>query len=98
MFERNNFLMEHNIKILLKRYKLALIYSFISGLVLGSMHFFYKTNESLKVQKSIQEERKIQIQNQEKICKKENSDYKRFLSLGFPKTAIEKFNICMREQ
>ena len=70
----------------------------MSGLVLGSLHFFYKTNENIKVQKSIQEERIIQIQNQEKICKKENSDYKKFLSLGFPKTAIEKFHICMREQ
>ena len=29
---------------------------------------------------------------------KNNSDYKKFLSLGFPKTAIEKFNICMQEQ
>ena len=98
MFEKSNFLMEYNIKILLKRYKLALIYSFMSGLVLGSLHFFYKTNENIKVQKSIQEERIIQIQNQEKICKKENSDYKKFLSLGFPKTATEKFNICMLEQ
>ena len=65
---------------------------------MGSIHFIYKSNERFKVQKAIQEQRKIQIQNQEKICKKENSDYKKFLSLGFPKTAIEKFNICMKEQ
>ena len=36
------------------------------------------------------------MMNKEKICKTENSDYKKFLSLGFPKTAIEKFNICMK--
>ena len=98
MFEKSNLLMKYNINALLNGYKSALIYSFMSGLVLGSLHFFYKTNENIKVQKSIQEERIIQIQNQEKICKKENSDYKKFLSLGFPKTAIEKFHICMREQ
>ena len=26
------------------------------------------------------------------------SNYKKFMNLGFPKTAIEKFNICMKEQ
>ena len=30
--------------------------------------------------------------------REDNSDYQKFLSLGFPKTAIEKFNICMKEQ
>ena len=38
------------------------------------------------------------IEKKEKICKEEESDYKKFLSLGFPKTAIEKFNFCMKEQ
>ena len=42
--------------------------------------------------------KKMQIQIKEKICKDESSDYKKFLNLGFPKTAIEKFNNCMREQ
>ena len=40
----------------------------------------------------------MQIKNKEKICKDDNSDYKKFINLGFPKTAIEKFNLCMREQ
>ena len=68
------------------------------GLVIGSLPFFYKSNQNLKIQKLIKEQRKIQIQKQEKLCKNENSEYKKFLSLGFPKTAIEKFNICMKEQ
>ena len=29
---------------------------------------------------------------------RKNSEYKKFLSLGFPKTAIEKFNICIQEK
>ena len=62
------------------------------------MPFIYKYKESLEVQKLIEEQRKIDLQNKEKICKQNNSDYKKFLSLGFPKTAIEKFNICMKEQ
>ena len=68
------------------------------GLVLGTLPFIKKYKENFKVQKLIQEQRKIQIKNQEEICKKDNSDYKKFLNLGFPKTAIEKFNICMKEQ
>ncbi len=68
------------------------------GFVIGSMPFFYKLKESIKVKKLIQEQQKIEIQKKEKICKEDKSDYKKFLSLGFPKTAIEKFNKCMKEQ
>ena len=98
MFEISSFLDKSNIKDYLKRYKLTLIYSFMVGLIVGSIPFFYKLNENLKVQKLIQEQRKIKIQKKEKICKNDNSDYKKFLSLGFPKTAIKKFNNCMKEK
>ena len=98
MIGKINVLIQTNLESHLKRYKSALIYSFIIGLVMGSLPFIYKYNESLKVQKLIQEQRKIEMEKKEKICKGENSDYKKFLSLGFPKTAIEKFNICMQEQ
>ena len=93
-----NFLVKSNFKNNLKRYKSAVIFSFIVGLFIGSIPFIYKSQKTFRDQKFIQEQRKIQLQNKEKICKEENSDYKKFLSLGFPKTAIEKFNICMREQ
>ena len=98
MFEISSFLDKSNIKDYLKRYKLSLIYSFMVGLIVGSIPFFYKLNENLKVQKLIQEQRKIKIQKKEKICKNDNSDYKKFLNLGFPKTAIKKFNNCMKEK
>ena len=68
------------------------------GLVIGSVPSIYRLKESLTVKKLIEEQRKIEIQNKEKICKEDNSDYKKFLSLGFPKTATEKFNNCMKEQ
>ena len=98
MFEISSFLDKSKIKNYLKSYKLALIYSFIVGLIMGSIPFFYKLNENYRVKKLIQEQNKIIIQNREKICKDKNSEYKKFLSLGFPKTAIEKFNKCMQEQ
>ena len=98
MFEISSFLDKSKMKNYLKRYKLALIYSFIVGLIMGSIPFFYKLNENFKIKKLIQEQSKIKIQKQEKICKDNNSEYKKFLNLGFPKTAIEKFNNCMKEK
>ena len=102
MFQINNFLdkskIKNYLKNYLKSYKLALIYSFIVGLIIGSIPFFYKFNENLRVQKLIQEQRKLKIQYKEKICKNDNSEYKKFLSLGFPKTAIQKFKNCMKEK
>ena len=94
----SKFLVESSLKGYLKKYKLAITYSFIVGLFIGSMPFIYKAQKGLRVQKLIQEERAMRIQNKVKICKGENSEYKKFLILGFPKTAIKRFNICMEEQ
>ena len=98
MFSAKDFLVKSNLKIHFERYKSTIKYSFIIGLFMGSLPFIYHSIESFRMQKLIQKQRKIQIQNKEKICKENNSDYKKFLSLGFPKTAIEKLNICMKEQ
>ena len=98
MFKISSFLVENNLINDLKRYKSKLAYSFMIGLIIGSLPFVYKVTERFSVQKLIQEQRQKQIENKEKICKSDNSDYKKFLSLGFPKTAIEKFNICVQEQ
>ena len=98
MFKVSSFLVKNNLLNDLKRYKSKLAYSFLIGLIIGSLPFFYKVTERFSVQKLIQEQRKRQIENKEKICKGDSSDYKKFLNLGFPKTAIEKLNICMQEQ
>ena len=98
MFKVSSFLVENNLIKDLKRYKSKLAYSFMIGLIIGSLPFIYRVTENFRVQKLIQEQRQRQNEKKEKICKGYNSDYKKFLSLGFPKTAIEKFNICMQEQ
>ena len=98
MFKVSSFLVENNLINDLKRYKSKLVYSFIISFIIGSLPFIYKVKESFRVQKLIQEEKQRQNEIKEKICKDDNSDYRKFLSLGFPKTAIEKFNICMREK
>ena len=98
MFKISSFLVENNLINDLKRYKSKLAFSFMAGLIIGSLPFIFKIANSFRVQKLIQEQRQRQNENKEKICKDDNSDYKKFLSLGFPKTAIEKFNICMQEK
>ena len=98
MFKVNSFLVENNLINDLKRYKSKLAYSFMIGLIIGSLPFIYRVTENFRVQKLIQEQRQRQNENKEKICKGYNSDYEKFLSLGFQKTAIEKFNICMQKQ
>ena len=96
MYKVSSFLIENNLLNDLKRYKSKLAYSFMIGLIIGSLPFIYRVTENFRVQKLIQEQRQRQNENKEKICKGYNSDYEKFLSLGFPKTAIEKFNICMQ--
>ena len=98
MFKVNSFLVENNLINELKRYKSKLAYSFMIGLIIGSLPFIYKIKENFRIQKLMQEQRQRQNQIKEKICKRYDSDYEKFLSLGFPKTAIEKFNICMQEK
>ena len=97
MFKISSFLVENNLINDLKRYKSKLAYSFMIGLIIGSLPFIYKVTENFRVQKLIQEQRQRQNEKKEKICKGYNSDYEKFLSLGFPKTATEKFNICMQK-
>ena len=98
MFKVFSVFVENNLKHELKKHKSKLVYSFLIGLIIGSLPTIYKMKENFGVQKLIQEQRQIQNQNKEKICKGDNSDYKKFLNLGFPKTAIKKFNICMKEK
>ena len=98
MFNLNKYLEKSNLKNNLKIYKSDLLYSFMIGFIMGSIPFIYKLQDSYRVNKLIQEQKKIQMKNKEELCKKENSEYAKFLSLGFPKTAIEKLNICMTEK
>ena len=97
MLKINDFIEKSNIKSYLKKYKSVIQYSFMVGLIIGSLPFIYRVTENFRVQKLIQEQRQRQNEKKEKICKGYNSDYAKFLSLGFPKTATEKFNICMQK-
>ena len=94
MFNTNNFFEKINLKSNLKRYKSTLIYSFIVGLIMGSLPFIYQTKENFRIQKLIQEQKRIEIQNREKICKNDNSDYKKFVSLDFQKRLLKNYMLA----
>ena len=82
MFNVDKFFLENNLKSDFAKSKLVLAFSFIVGLFIGSIPFINEYKENLRTQKLIQEQRKMEIKNKEKICKKDNSDYK-VLNLGF---------------
>ena len=79
MFKIEKLIMENNLKNILKNYKSTLICSFMFGIFLGSIPFIYKSRENFRIKKLIEEQRKIEIQDKEKKCKNNDSDYKKFI-------------------
>ena len=81
-----------------KKYKLTFMYSFSLGVLISAIPYIFETMEDLKIKKLIKEEKRRELELKEKICKNKDSEYLKFIKLGFPDTAILKFNICMKEQ
>ena len=81
-----------------RKYKLAFIFSFSIGVLITTITNTYNFIENYQMKTLIKKERKLQLKNKEAKCKDKNSDYAKFLDLGFHKTAITKFNVCMQEQ
>ena len=97
MLKLKNYFTKSTLKIYFKEYKSAFALSFIIGVLIASIPFIYKVIKNFRNEILIQEQMKIEIQNKEKVCKNYNSEYLKFLNLGFPETATKKFNTCMKE-
>tara|TARA_B100000579_G_scaffold118082_1_gene94928 strand:- start:777 stop:1073 length:297 start_codon:yes stop_codon:yes gene_type:complete len=98
MWKLSHYFVKSSLKRNLKEYKSKFAISFIIGIFIATIPHIYNFIENLTNQKLIQEQRKLQVEMKEKICMGNNSDYMKFLNLGFPDTAIKKFNTCMKEQ
>ena len=98
MLKLNHHFLKNNIRNLFKEYKSAFTLSFIIGVFIATIPYLFEYIENLNNQKFIKEQRKIEVEKKEKICKDNNSDYIKFLNLGFPDTATKKFNTCMKEK
>ena len=95
MFKLNNYFAKISLKNNSKKYTSAFACSFFIGFFIATIPSIYKHIENFRYRILVQEQRKIQIKNKEKKCKDNNSDYIKFLKLGFPETASKKFNTCM---
>ena len=93
-----NLFTTENLKDLFKNNKLAFISAFSIGVLISIIPYINKLIEQLKVERLIEKERQIILKEKEKKCKGMNSAYNKFLNLGFPETAISKFNICMKKK
>jgi len=82
----------------IKKYKLVFFCSFSVGILISATPYIYKVIKNYKLTQEIKKEKLLQIEKLEKKCKDSNSDYSKYLILGFPKTAISKFDICMKEK
>ncbi len=81
-----------------RKYKLGFISSFLIGVLITTITHTYKFIDNNKMETLIKKERKLQLKKKEEKCKDKNSDYRKFADLGFPKTAISRFNLCMQEK
>ena len=80
------------------KYKRTFISSFSVGVLIATIPYIYTSIENYRNERFIQKEMQLQMKLREKKCKDEGTDYKKFLNLGFPNTAIKKFKICMEEK
>ena len=87
-----------NLEDIFKKNKLAFVCAFSIGVLISTIPYINKLIEDLKVERLIEKERQMIFKEKEKKCKGINSSYNKYLNLGFPKTAISKFNICMNEK
>ena len=81
-----------------RKYKLAFISSFSIGILITTITHTFKLIENHKMERLIKKEIELQLKKKEEKCKDKNSEYAKFVDLGFPKTAISKFNVCMQEK
>ena len=98
MFKLNNYFAKISLKNNSKKYTSAFAFSFFIGFFIATIPSIYRQIENFRNEILVKEQRKIQIKNKEKICKDNNSDYIKFLNLGFPETASKKFNTCMMDK
>ena len=98
LFKLNNYFAKISLKNNSKKYTSAFACSFLIGFFIATIPSIYKHIENFRNQILVKEQKKIQIKNKEKKCKANNSDYIKFLNLGFPETANKKFNTCMLDK
>ena len=92
----NYFIENLNIKRNLTKKRSAIISSFLVGVTISSITFIKTTLEEFNYRKSILLEKEMKIKVIENLCKSDDSNFLKLYNLGFPLTAQEEFDNCMK--
>ena len=92
----NNYIENLNIKRNLTKNRSAIISSFLVGVTISSIPFIKNILVEFNYRKSVLLEKEMMIKAIENICKSDDSNYSKLYNLGFPLTAQEEFDNCMK--
>ena len=92
----NYFIENLNIKRSLTKKRSAIISSFLVGVTISSITFIKTTLDEFNYRKSVLLEKEMTIKAIENLCKSDDSNYLKLYNLGFPLTAQEEFDNCMK--
>ena len=98
MLNINNFLQQITLKENFMKKTSAFFSAFMAGGGISAIPFSYNLIKNFRNKQTIKSEKRLQLIKKESKCKDANSDYTKFSNLGFPNTANEKFNICMKKE
>ena len=92
----NNYIENLNIKRNLTKNRSAIISSFLVGVTISSITFIKTTLDEFNYRKSVLLEKEMTIKAIENLCKSDDSNYLKLYNLGFPLSAQEEFDNCMK--
>ena len=92
----NYFIENLNIKRNLTKNRTAIISSFLVGVTISSITFIKTTLDEFNYRKSVLLEKEMTIKAIENLCKSDDSNYLKLYNLGFPLSAQEEFDNCMK--
>ena len=74
---------------------LWIVISFFLGAMISIAPIILKFINNYMAERRIDLDNKIKLKKIKESCKDINSEYSKLLNLGFPKTAVKKFNNCV---
>ena len=92
----NYYIENMNIKRNLTKSRSAIITSFLIGVTISGIPFVKNTLDELNYRKSVLLEKEMTIKAIENLCKSDDSNYLKLYNLGFPLSAQEEFDNCMK--
>ena len=93
-----NYIQKVDFKNYLEQNITAIVFSFFVGVAISFIPFFNILIETNRSERIFQLEREIAIKKIQDKCQDLDSEYKKLFYLGFPESALVKFNQCVKEK